>query len=145
MRSLLIVVSIVLPVRAGAAPLLYVSCEDSGEVAVVDTATATSIATWPAGSRPRGLLVAPDGKHLLVALSGSPKSGPGVEEATSPPPDRASDGIGVFDLASGKRLRILSSGEDPEAFDVTRDGRTLYVSNEETAKASRRVSPNGYL
>jgi YVTN family beta-propeller protein len=136
MRSLLIVASMVMPVHARAAPLLYVSCEDSGELAVVDTATATAIATWPAGKRPRGLAVAPDGKHLFVALSGSPKAGPGVDEATLPPPDRASDGIGVFDLTSGKRLRILPSGEDPEAFDVTRDGRTLYVSNEETAQAS---------
>lgn len=121
---------------AHAAPTLYVSCEDAGEIAVVDPAAARVVATWPVGKRPRGLVVSPDGARLYVALSGSPKGGPGVDESALPPPDRASDGIGELDVASGKRLRILGSGQDPESFDLTRDGRTLWVSNEETAQAS---------
>ena len=35
-----------------------------------------------------------------------------------------------------KLLRTLESGQDPESFDLSRDGKTLYVSNEETAEMS---------
>jgi YVTN family beta-propeller protein len=125
-----------LPAWAAAAPPLYVSCEDAGEVAVIDTGSGSTVATWPVGKRPRGLELADGGTRLYVALSGSPKGGPGVDESKLPPPDRASDGIGELDVHSGKRLRILPSGQDPEAFDVSGDGRTIYVSNEETGQAS---------
>ena len=53
-----------------------------------------------------------------------------------PPGDRTADGVGVVDLASGKLLRTYKSGQDPEALDVSRDGRKLFVSNEETAEVS---------
>ena len=119
-----------------AAPQLYVSCEDEGAIGVIDTAKLSVAATWPAGKRPRGLRLSPDGTRLYVALSGSPKGGPGVDESKLPPPDRASDGIGEIDVATGHLARILSSGQDPESFDITKDGKTLWVSNEETAEAS---------
>jgi len=135
MRPGLLLLALLVAATARAAPL-YVSCEDSGEVAVVDTDAGAVVHTWPVGKRPRGLMLAPDGQRLWVALSGSPKGGPGVDESALPPPDRASDGIGELDVRTGRRLRILPSGQDPEAFDVSRDGRTLYVSNEETAEAS---------
>ena len=135
MRSWLVMVALLGAASAEAAPL-YVSCEDSGEVAVVDTAAGAVVHTWPVGKRPRGLLLSPDGQRLWVALSGSPKGGPGVDESALPPPDRAADGIGELDARTGRQLRLLPSGQDPEAFDVSRDGRTLYVSNEETAQAS---------
>ena len=35
-----------------------------------------------------------------------------------------------------KLVRTLQSGQDPEAFDLSPDGKTLYVSNEETAEMS---------
>ena len=73
---------------------------------------------------------------MLVALSGSPIAGPGVDESKLPPADRAADGIGVVDLATRKLVRTLKSGQDPEAFDLSPDGKTLYVSNEETAEMS---------
>ncbi|MEO8212574.1 MAG: hypothetical protein ABI560_05250, partial [Myxococcales bacterium] len=124
---------------AAAAPTsdeLYVSIEDGGEVAVIDVARGEVVAHIPVGKRPRGLKVSADGKTLYVALSGSPKAGPGVDESKLPPPDRAADGVGVVDLASRKLLRVLPSGQDPESFDLSRDGKTLYVSNEETAEMS---------
>ena len=40
----------------------------------------------------------------------------------------------MVDLATFKLLRTLPSGQDPEAFDLSRDGKTLYISNEETAE-----------
>src|SRR6185436_18146734 len=86
--------------------------------------------------RPRGLRLSHDGAYLYVALSGSPIAGPGVDASKLPPADRAADGIGVIDLRSGTLVRTLKSGQDPESFDLSADGSTLYVSNEETAQLS---------
>jgi len=115
---------------------IYVSNEDGGSITVVDGQTEAVLATIPVGKRPRGMRLSPDGRTLYVALSGSPKGGPGVDESKLPPPDRTADGIGVIDLATQKLVRVLPSGADPEAFDVTPDGKTLYVSNEDAAQTS---------
>ena len=116
--------------------LVYVSAESSGEIVVVDPDRGSVVARIAVGKRPRGLVVSPDGRFLYVALSGSPRGGPHVDESKLPPADRAADGIGVVDLTERKLLRTLPSGQDPESFDVSRDGKTLYVSNEETAELS---------
>src|SRR5437773_10121541 len=81
------------PALAAPAPeRLYVSAEDSGEIVVVDPATAAVTGRIPVGKRPRGIKLAPDGKRLYVALSGSPRGGPGVDESKLPAADRAADG-----------------------------------------------------
>jgi len=124
-----------IPARAATAgPLVYVSTEEGGEVVAIDPASAAVVARIPVGKRPRGLKLSPDGKLLYVALSGSPRAAPGVDESKLPPADRAADGVGVVDLRTHKLVRTLQSGQDPESFDVSRDGKTLYVSNEETAE-----------
>jgi YVTN family beta-propeller protein len=115
---------------------VYVSDENGGRVVVIDTANDEVIASIPVGKRPRGIRVSPDGTHVLVALSGSPKSPPGTDPATLPPVDRAADGIGIIDVSTMKLARVIESGQDPEIFDVTRDGKRLWASNEETAEAS---------
>src|SRR5579863_69321 len=119
-----------------AAAEAYVSGEESGEIIVVDVDKGAVAARIPVGKRPRGIKLSRDGKLLYVALSGSPRGGPGVDESKLPPGDRAADGVGVVDLRSRKLLRTLESGQDPESFDLSRDGKTLYVSNEETAEMS---------
>jgi YVTN family beta-propeller protein len=118
------------------ATTVYVSAEDSGEIVVVDPDAGQVIARVPVGKRPRGVKLSRDGKQLFVALSGSPRGGPGVDESKLPPGDRSADGIGVVDLATNKLVRTLKSGQDPESFDLSPDGRFLFVSNEETAEAS---------
>ncbi len=115
---------------------LFVTDETTGNVVIVDPEAGQILATIPVGKRPRGLRLSPDGRQLLVALSGSPIAGPGVDESKLPPPDRSADGIGVIDVATKKLVRTLQSGQDPESFDVSADGKTLYVSNEETAEMS---------
>jgi YVTN family beta-propeller protein len=117
-------------------PRLHVSDETGGVIVVIDPVTAQVVERISVGKRPRGLKVARDGKTLYVALSGSPIAGPGVDESKLPPADRAADGIGVVDLATRKLVRTLPSGQDPESFDLSLDGKTLYVSNEETAEMS---------
>jgi YVTN family beta-propeller protein len=118
------------------ATFVYVSNEGSNDVTVIDAAIDEVVATIPVGKRPRGLRVSPDGRWLYVALSGSPRAPPGVDESTLPPADRAADGIGVVDVQARRLVRVLASGQDPESFDLALDGTRLYVSNEETATAS---------
>src|SRR5437867_714906 len=115
-------------------PRLYVSDEPGGAVAIVDLDAGQVIERIPVGKRPRGLHVSRDGTQLLVAVSGSPIGGPGVDESKLPPPDRSADGIAVVDLATRKLVRTIPSGNDPESFDTSLDGKTLYASNEDASE-----------
>ena len=115
---------------------LYVSDETGGNVVIVDPDAGEAVERIPVGKRPRGILLSRDRTQLLVALSGSPIAGPGVDESKLPPPDREADGIGVVDLATRKLLRTHRSGQDPEAFDISPDGTKAYVSNEDAAEMS---------
>lgn len=115
---------------------VYVSDEDGGNVIVISTSSDSVIARIAVGKRPRGLRVSPDGARLFVALSGLPKSGPGVDESKLPPADPSADGIGIVDLSALKLLRVIPGGKDPELFDVTGDGKRLWASNEDSAEAS---------
>jgi YVTN family beta-propeller protein len=127
------------------APLVYVSDEDGGFVLGVDPATAAVVARIPVGKRPRAVKLSRDGRLLYVALSGSPRAGPGMDEDHLPPADRAADGIGVVDLTTRKLVSTLPSGQDPESFDLSPDGQTLYVSNEETAELSVLDMTSGFI
>lgn len=115
---------------------VYVTNERSGDLTVIDPATMSPVRTISLGKRPRGIRSSPDGSQLYIALSGSPISPPGVDVSTLPPPDRAADGIGVVDTASMTLKRILKGPSDPEQTSVSRDGRRLYVANEDIGKAT---------
>jgi YVTN family beta-propeller protein len=127
------------PGGAIAAPArLFVSAEDGNEIVVIDPDRQQVVGRADIGKRPRGVRLSPDGRTLYVALSGSPKLPPGADESALPPPNRAADGIGVVDVSSDtpRLLRVLPSGQDPEAFDLSSDGQRLVISNEETAEVS---------
>ncbi len=124
------------PVAASNAPRIYVTNEISGDMTVIDSGTYKVIATIPLGKRPRGIHASPDHKTLYVALSGTPIAGPDVDESTLPPPDRSADGIGVFDVRQNKIVKIIQGGADPENFDVSKDGKLLYISNEDISSVS---------
>jgi YVTN family beta-propeller protein len=115
---------------------LVVSDETGGNLVLVDPERGTVEGRVAIGKRPRGVRVSRDGTQILAALSGSPIAGPGVDESTLPPADRSADGIGVLDARSGKVLRTLTSGADPETFDISPDGAIAYVSNEDTGELS---------
>ncbi|MBA3497886.1 MAG: beta-propeller fold lactonase family protein, partial [Gemmatimonadales bacterium] len=118
--------------------LAYVTNEDSQELTVIDTRTDSAVATIPVGTRPRGVRVSRDGRTVFVALSGSPKCPPTMsdEECEKLSSDKSKDGIAVVDAATRKVLRVLPGGSDPETFDISRDGSTLFVSNEDAGTAS---------
>jgi YVTN family beta-propeller protein len=117
-------------------PRIYVTDEVSGGLTVIDANTMKPLETVKIGTRPRGIHASPDGKTIYIALSGSPIAGPGVDESTLPPADHSKDGIGVFDIAQNKIVKILPAGNDPENFDVSPDGKKIYVSNEDDSAVS---------
>jgi YVTN family beta-propeller protein len=110
--------------------------EVSGDLSVIDSGTHRVLATVPLGKRPRGIHASPNGKTLYVALSGSPIAGPGVDDSTLPPPDKSADGVGVFDESQNKLVGIIPGGSDPENFDVSKDGKELFIANEDTSTMS---------
>jgi YVTN family beta-propeller protein len=116
----------------------YVSNEDGQTVTVIDTDKAEAIATITVGKRPRGMKLNRDGSRLYVALSGLPKCPPTTpdEECAKFERDLGADGIAVIDTASLKMLKVLKAGSDPEQFDLSTDGRLLFVANEDAAQAS---------
>lgn len=127
---------------------IYVSDERSNEITVIDGADFSVVGTIPVGKRPRGIHESPDGKYVYVALSGTPIAAPPQLDAHGNPvfkrgddddmsaADKAADGIGVIDVAQGKLERKINAGSDPEEFALSRNGRQLYVSNEDNKAAS---------
>src|SRR5215471_6572492 len=124
------------PASAAHAARAYVSNEDDGTVTVVDTERLAALATLPVGKRPRGLALSHDGKRLYVALSGLPKCPPPMtdEDCARLPRDSQADGIAVIDAATLRPLTVLRGVSDPERVEVSRDDRTLYVSEEDAGR-----------
>lgn len=94
----------------------YVSSEKDDALTLIDTKTLAVKGTIPTCKRGRHIQRLPDGK-LMVACTDS----------------NAAD---VIDPATGKSVRRVPLGEEPEAFDLSPDGKTIYVSNEDEATAS---------
>jgi YVTN family beta-propeller protein len=147
------------PALAAGGYQIYVSNEKSGDVTVIDGTSLKAVATFPVGKRPRGIHASPDGKTVYVALSGTPIEGPPELDAQGNPvfkrdkkdddddddvaSDKSADGIGVIDVATRKVLKKISVGSDPEEFDISQDGKHLYVSNEDVKTASSVDIANG--
>ncbi|HEU4583881.1 MAG TPA: beta-propeller fold lactonase family protein [Polyangiaceae bacterium] len=146
--------------------VVLVSNEASNDISFIDAASGAVLRSLPVGKRPRGMKVSVDGSKLYVALSGSPRGGPNVDESQLPPPDRSEDGIGVLDLSGlslgssgGTVTRVaalqskpasalqakLTSGNDPETIDATPDGLVLAVANEDSAQVRLIQADNGAL
>ena len=113
----LTLVSLVLAAGGAAAQgTAYVSSEKDDALTLIDTQTLAVKGTIPTCKRGRHIQRLPDGK-LMVACTDS----------------NAAD---VIDPATGKSVRRVPLGDEPEAFDVSPDGKTIYVSNEDEAEAS---------
>lgn len=94
----------------------YVSSEKDEAITLIDAKTLAVKGTIPTCKRGRHVQLMPDGK-LMVACTDS----------------NAAD---VIDPASGKSVRRIPLGEEPEAFDISPDGKTIYVSNEDEGETS---------
>ena len=132
---------------------IYVSNEKSGDVTVIDGANLSVLGTISVGKRPRGIHSSPDGKTVYVALSGTPVKAPPQLDAKGNPvfekkkgkdddddddagADKSADGVGIIDVASRKLTGKIKAGSDPEEFDLSKDGKQIYISNEDVKTAS---------
>jgi len=89
---------------------LYVVCQSSGELRVVDTTNGKLIATIPVGHMPRGIALSPDGAQIYVT-------------------DANDDAVAVIDAGTMKVTRTLATGFEPAGVVADRTGKTLYVAN----------------
>jgi YVTN family beta-propeller protein len=71
-------------------------------------------------------------------VSGLPKCPPSVPDAECAKlkRDLQADGIAMIDTATLKLRGVLKSGSDPEQFDVSRDGKRLFIANEDSARVT---------
>jgi YVTN family beta-propeller protein len=90
--------------------LLYVVCQGSDDVRVIDTQTNKVVGGVAVGRVPRGITVSPDGRQLYITNAWS-------------------DTVSVIDAASLKVVQTLPTGFEPAGIVVDRGGETLYVAN----------------
>src|SRR6266567_3205643 len=90
--------------------LLYVVCQDSDEVRVVDAQSSKVIGSVQVGHMPRGIALSPDGHQLYITNAGS-------------------DTVSVIDTAALQVVQTLVTGSEPSGVVSDRDGSTLYVAN----------------
>ncbi len=89
---------------------LYVLCEQSDEILVLDAATQQVENHIPVGHIPRALVVSPNGHRLYVTNSWD-------------------DTISEIDLNTQKVVRTISAGREPYGMVIDRSGKTLYIAN----------------
>ncbi|WP_280151512.1 PQQ-dependent catabolism-associated beta-propeller protein [Piscinibacter sp. XHJ-5] len=115
-RPLAALVLMLAAAGASAQGTAYVSSEKDSALTLIDLATLAVKGTIATCKRARHVQLTADRK-LMVACTDSNQAD-------------------VIDPASGKSLRRIPLGDEPEAFDVSPDGKTIYVSNEDAAEVS---------
>ena len=90
--------------------LLYVVCQDSDEVRVVDVSSGTVVRSIAVGRLPRAIALSPDGRRLFVT-------------------NAVSDTVSVIDAATQQVTQTLPTGFEPSGVIADNPGTTLYVAN----------------
>ena len=121
-RSILIllVAAIASCSRYPSGPLVFVSNERGGTISVIDGAKDKIVDTIIVGGRPRGVRLSADGKRLYVAVSTRINAKPVASDFK----------IVVIDATTGKEIKIIPAGTDPEQLAVNADQTRMYVSKE---------------
>jgi DNA-binding beta-propeller fold protein YncE len=94
---------------------VFVSSEKDNTVAVIDGTKMELLASPLACKRPRHMQLSADRSAIYIACSDDHR-------------------IVLWNIATGKVTERYQVGEDPEAFDLSPDGRTLFASNEEDSE-----------
>ena len=89
---------------------LFVACEASGSVVVVDTAERRKVAEIPVGGEATDVAFSPDGRLAYVT-------------------SRLKDSVAVIDAAERKVIRTFPVGDEPHGLRTDRSGKFLYVLN----------------
>ena len=96
---------------------LFVTCENSGELLIVDTQRGEVIGGLKTGNQPFGVALSPDDKYAYVS-------------------NRGDNTVSVFDTASQQPLQVISVGDNPHDLAVDAGGANLYVANLDTGDIS---------
>lgn len=89
---------------------LFVLCEGTDEVAVIDTVTNACIRRIPVGHVPKGMSMSADGSQLFVTNSWA-------------------DNVSIVDTKSLEAVRTVPAGFEPNAVIADKTGTTLYTAN----------------
>lgn len=89
---------------------LWVACEASASVVVIDTATRAKRLEIPVGGQPNDVCFTPDGTRAFVS-------------------NRLDDTVSVVDVAAHRVTATLAVGDEPHGVLVDRAGQNLYVLN----------------
>jgi YVTN family beta-propeller protein len=131
---------------------LYVLCQGSDEVRVLNAATYTVIKKIAVGHLPRGFSFSPDGRHLFVANTQDDTvsvidmstltvvaTWPVAAEPSNVVEDREgkylfvanriSNDVAVLDAATGAELKRLAAGRGASYIAASPDGSRLYVTH----------------
>jgi YVTN family beta-propeller protein len=108
------------PIEIAVSPdgrLLYVVCQDSDELRVIDTATGKVVKSVAVGHMPRGIAITRGGDTLYVTSAWS-------------------DNVSVIDAKSLEVVKTLPAGFEPSGAALDGTERTLYVANRLTNDVS---------
>ncbi|SPE25515.1 40-residue YVTN family beta-propeller repeat protein [Acidobacteriia bacterium SbA2] len=90
--------------------VLYIVCQDSDEVRVVDVQSSRVVSKVATGRMPRGIALSPDGRQLYVTNAWS-------------------DTVSVIDTAALQVVQTLPTGYEPSGVVSDSANTTLYVAN----------------
>ena len=153
---------------------LYVLCQESGEVRVLDAANYKTIAKVAVGRVPRGFALSPDGARLFVANSWDDTvsvidtqslhvtaTWPVGAEPSSVAQDpagkylfvanRISNDVAVLDAHTGAEQKRLAAGRGASYMTLSPDGRRLYVTHvypnlpRHASEAGNRMPPESEI
>src|SRR5436305_627977 len=105
---------LLLLITATADARIFVTSERAGTVTMIDGAR---IKTMAVGTRPRGIVLSPDGKRLYVAVSHFRGQF-----------SKTADGVVAIDPKTFTIIRRYKAGTDPEGIAMTPDGKRLYAA-----------------
>ncbi len=92
------------------AKILYIACEASNTVIVVDVPSRRKVGEIPVGRQPNDVTFSPDGKRAYVSL-------------------RLDDSVAVIDVSAGKVIAAIAVGDEPHGVLTNASGKYLYVAN----------------
>ena len=148
--------------------LLYIVCQDSDEVRVVEAESGRLLGSVPVGHAPRGIAMAPDGLRLYVTNASSDTVsviatatlrvvqtlGTGFEPAgvvldsrrdTLYVANRLSGDVSVIDLKTGEEIKRLVAGRGASYLALSPDGKSVYCTHIYPNPGAFRTQPNSEI
>ncbi|HVL56546.1 MAG TPA: cytochrome D1 domain-containing protein [Burkholderiaceae bacterium] len=138
---------------------VFVTLQDSDEIAAIDLATQQLAWKLPVGKQPAGIIMTPDDRHLLVGIMGEDyvqvidwrrqatvariRTGKGAhnfrgmgDKRRMLVSNRVANTVSIIDMTSMQLLESFPVPGGPDCMELTADGRLLWV----TSRFARQVT-----